>query len=83
MYDGSFIKLREVSIGYSLPNAWLQRLRLTALRVSLVGRNVAILHKNIPNLDPDLAISASNVQGFEGGAVPSTRSLGLNLNFRF
>ncbi len=83
VYDGSFVKLREVSIGYSFPDAWLRRLGLAATRVSLVGRNLAILHKNIPNIDPDLAISASNFQGFEGGAVPSTRSLGVNLNFRF
>ncbi len=83
VYDGSFIKLRELSIGYTFPKQWLQRIRLQDLTLALVGRNLAILHKNIPNLDPDNAISTSNIQGSEGGQVPAVRSVGVNLSFRF
>lgn len=83
VYDGSFIKLREMSLGYALPKAWLSRLGVADARVSVVGRNLAFLFKNLPNLDPDLIVSASNIQGNEGGAVPSTRSIGFNLNFKF
>ncbi|MBK9337457.1 MAG: TonB-dependent receptor [Lewinellaceae bacterium] len=83
VYDGSFIKLRELSIGYTFPKQWLQRVRLQDLHLALVGRNLAILHKNIPHLDPDNAISTSNIQGSEGGQVPAVRSVGVNLSFRF
>lgn len=83
VYDGSFIKLRELSIGYTFPKQWLQRVRLHDLHLALVGRNLAILHKNIPHLDPDNAISTSNIQGSEGGQVPAVRSIGVNLSFRF
>jgi hypothetical protein len=83
VFDGSFIKLREVSLSYVLPKRLIQRVGLSDMRISLVGRNLFILHKNVANLDPDMAISAGNFQGFEGGAVPSTRSIGINLNFKF
>lgn len=83
VYDGSFIKLRELSLGYTLPKHWLQRIRLQDLHIALVGRNLAILHKNIPHLDPDNAISTSNIQGSEGGQVPAVRSYGVNLSFKF
>ncbi|TAK37228.1 MAG: TonB-dependent receptor, partial [Saprospiraceae bacterium] len=81
VYDGSFIKLREVSLGYSFPEKWLSRLGFANANISLVGRNLAILFKNVPNLDPDNTVSASNIQGAEGGALPSVRSIGVNLNF--
>ncbi len=83
LYDGSFIKLREVSLGWALPKTWLARSGLAAARVSLVGRNLAVLFKNLPHIDPDLSVSSSNWQGNEGGAVPATRSIGFNLNFNF
>ncbi len=83
VYDGSFVKLREVSLGCRLPSAWLSRLGIVDANISLVGRNLAILFKNVPNLDPDNTVSASNIQGAEGGALPSVRSIGVNLNFKF
>ena len=45
-----------------------------------VGRNLAILHKNVPHIDPEVATSASNVQGFEGGQL-AERTIGVNLKF--
>lgn len=83
VYDGSFIKLREVAIGYALPQRWLKWSGIREAHFSIVGRNLAILFKNLPHQDPDMAISTSNVQGLEGGAPPSTRSIGVNLNFKF
>lgn len=83
VYDGSFVKLREMSIGYTLPKSWLKKAKIQSLNLALVGRNLAILHKNIPHIDPDSAISTSNVQGLEGGATPTTRSIGFNLSFKF
>lgn len=83
VYDGSFVKLREMSVGYTLPKKWLSRCRIQELNISLVGRNLAILFKNVPHLDPDMAISTNNIQGLEGGATPTTRSVGINLGFRF
>jgi len=83
VFDGSFIKLREMSLGYSLPQAWLGKTGIREATLSLIGRNLVILHKNIPHIDPDTAISTGNVQGLEGGMPQGTRSIGVSLNFKF
>ena len=83
VYDGSFIKLREMSLGYTLPKKWFGNSGVQDIKISVVGRNLAILHKNIPHVDPDTAISSGNIQGLEGGALPSTRSIGVNVSLKF
>ncbi|MEM8968177.1 MAG: SusC/RagA family TonB-linked outer membrane protein [Bacteroidota bacterium] len=84
VYDASFIKLRQLSIGYTFPQSMLEISTFQGLRVSLVGRNLAILSKNIDNIDPESTYSSRNdSQGFEYGTLPTTRSLGFNLNLRF
>lgn len=83
VYDGSFIKLREMSLGYTLPRQWLSNAGVYDVKLSIVGRNLAILDKDIPHVDPDSAISSGNIQGLEGGALPTTRSIGVNLSLRF
>lgn len=83
VYDGSFIKLREVNIGYALPKKWFKNAGIQEINFTIVGRNLVYLLKNVPHIDPDHAISTGNIQGLEGGASPSTRSIGFNLNLRF
>lgn len=83
VYDASFVKLREARIGYTFPNNLFGNTGLRDLTLSLVGRNLAILHKNIPNIDPESSVSSRNVQGLEGGAILPTRTIGLNLSFNF
>ncbi len=83
LFDASFIKFRELSIGRNLPAAWFANNFISTARVSLVGRNLAILHKNTPNIDPEQALTNGNVQGFENGQSPTVRSFGINLNLGF
>ena len=53
------------------------------INVSLVGRNLAILHKNVPHIDPETAFSDSNgEQGQEFGQLPSARSIGFNISLK-
>lgn len=79
LYDGSFVKLREVTLGYTLPSKFLQKTFLTGVQLSLVGRNLFILHKDTPGFDPEATFNAGNDQGIEAFAFPSTRSIGFNL----
>ena len=83
IYDASFIKLREISIGRALPAAWFANNFIGGATLSLTGRNLAILHKNAPNIDPEAALSNSNIQGFENGQNPTVRSIGVTLNANF
>jgi TonB-linked SusC/RagA family outer membrane protein len=84
IFDASYVKLRQVSIGYTLPNRFLNNSVIQSLKFSVVGRNLAILHKNAPHIDPETGFSSSNgEQGQEFGQYPSARNIGFNINMRF
>ncbi|MCW3462811.1 SusC/RagA family TonB-linked outer membrane protein [Chitinophaga nivalis] len=84
LYDASYIYLREAKIGYNLPYAWYKKVGAQSARISLYGRNLWLIKSNAPNVDPsNILNSASNIQGIEGGALPSLRSFGINLNVSF
>jgi len=80
IYDASFVKLREVVVGYTFRDiaSWL-----SSINVSLVGRNLWLIHSNIPDVDPENAFSAGNTQGVNSNPLPSTRNVGFNLKFTF
>ncbi len=85
VFDGSFAKLREVSLGYTFDKiGFLNKVGISDINLSVVGRNLWIIHKNIPDLDPEISQSAGNTSvGAETNAIPSTRSYGFNLKFSF
>jgi len=83
IYSSSFIKLREVRLSYALPSKWMKSIKFVGATVSLVGRNLWIIHKNIPNVDPETAFDTGNGQGLEDLSLPGTRSYGINVNFKF
>lgn len=84
VFDGSFIKLREVTLGYDLPKAWFKNSFVNGLRVAVYGRNLALLQSNIPHVDPETAFDNSNaMQGIEFGQMPSARTIGLTFGASF
>ncbi len=84
VYDASFVKLREVVLTYSLPKAFVNSLKVfKGIDLSLIGRNLWIIHKNLPYADPEETVSSGNLQGYQGGAYPSVRSLAFNLRLNF
>ncbi len=84
VFDASFIKLREVNIGYDFPKAWFANSFIGGLRLSAYGRNLALLKSNVPHIDPETAFDPSNaMQGIEFGQLPSARTMGLTLNATF
>lgn len=89
VFDGSFIKLREASITYSVPQRFLQRLKgVKQATISLVGSNLALLwvdKSNTMRLDPETGGVSSDSRGvgFEQASVPTSRSFGLKLGVTF
>ena len=88
VYDGTTIRLREISLGYSLPASLLSKTPFGRVNISVSGRNLWWKAPNVLqdlNLDPEVlaGTSGSNVQGFEYGAAPTTRRYGVNLNLTF
>lgn len=92
-YNATSLRLRELSIGYNLPVKHLEFIK--SARLSFVGRNMFWLLRgksvlDIPGLgkrkmwfDPDMSLGNGNFQGVEYGTLPSTRTLGLNLQVTF
>jgi len=84
VFDASYVKLRQVVFTYTLPRKWLEKTSIYNASVSFVGRNLAILHKNAPHIDPETSFSSENdQQGMEFGQLPTVRSLGFNINLTF
>lgn len=83
VYDASYIKLKEISLGYSLPQSVLKKSPFTQLRFSLVGRNLAYLFKNAPgNADGGFDTSMFS-QAIDFVSVPYTRTFGFSVNVDF
>jgi TonB-linked SusC/RagA family outer membrane protein len=84
IFDASYVKLREVRLGYSIPKKWLHNTSIDDVKLSLVARNLAILYKKTPHIDPESGFSSANgEQGQEFGQIPSSRNIGFNLNVQF
>ena len=83
MYDATNVRLREVSVGYTLPASVLKNGFFRNARFSLVGRNLVYFYKPAP-FDPDIIFSNGNgYSGVEILSLPATRGLGFNLNLTF
>ena len=85
VYDASYVKLREASLNFTLPKAFTTRLGFVkGVDLSIVGRNLWIIHKNLPDADPEEGLSSGNLgQGYQSGSYPTTRTLGANLRLSF
>lgn len=84
IYDASYVKLREVNFTYSLPKRLIAKINpVKGIDVSLYGRNLWIIHKNIPDSDPEDGSSSGNIQGFQVGSYPTYRTAGFNVKFQF
>jgi TonB-linked SusC/RagA family outer membrane protein len=85
VFDASYVKLREVSLSYSFDKiSFLNKLGIKDLNIAAVGRNLWIIHKNIPDIDPEVGNSAGNTSvGAEQNSIPSTRSYGFNIKISF
>jgi len=85
LYSGTYVKLREVSLGYNLPKHLLQKTYFVkGAKISFVGRDLFYFKKCTPGTDPEGASVRDDwAQGFELNALPSTRTFGFNLSLTF
>ncbi|MEL7160674.1 MAG: TonB-dependent receptor, partial [Bacteroidota bacterium] len=85
VFDATYVKLREASIRYVLPTKLTEKIGfIRGASVSLIGRNLAMLYSNHENVDPEFNVYGGNLQGaLFYTTIPSTRSLGVNLNLTF
>lgn len=84
MLDATNIRMREASIGYSLPKKVLSKTPFTGIQLSLVGHNLFFFYNAMNDIDPESGYSSGNTGGgFEHCSIPTTRSIGFNLKVNF
>lgn len=83
VYDAGYVKLREANLTYNFNQKFIDKTPFTSASISLIGRNLWIIHKNVPYADPEAGLSSGNVQGYQSGAYPSIREVGASIKFQF
>lgn len=82
VFDADYVKLREITLGYAIPAKYTKG--FGSININAFARNLFVWGLDNENFDPEVATSGSgNIQGSEGGSLPSTRSYGMNVQFKF
>ena len=83
IFDASWVRLRDVSIGYSIPNDILSKINIADVRITLTGRNLW-LNTDFPGIDPETNLTGvSNGYGLEYFNSPNTKSYNVTVNLTF
>ncbi|MDO6388831.1 TonB-dependent receptor [Pontibacter sp. BT731] len=82
--DGSFLRLRSVTVGYTVPTELLNRYKVANLRLYVSGTNLWTL-TNYSGLDPEVNVAGDNqnVRGIDHAVVPQPRTFQAGLNVTF
>ncbi|HXO74135.1 MAG TPA: TonB-dependent receptor, partial [Puia sp.] len=91
IYDASWIKLRELAITWSFPKKLMEKLNyVKGIDLSLTGKNLWIIHKNLPYSDPEQGVATGSGTsgqngsiGYQSGAYPVYRTFGFNVRVKF
>ena len=82
-YDADNIRLRQLTLSYSLPKTLLSKTPFKSVSASVFGRNLLFISKSAP-FDPEIALNTGlNGQGIDFYSLPTTRQMGFSLNVGF
>jgi hypothetical protein len=81
--DSDYIKFRQISIGYTLPQKAVENVFLTNVNISFIASNLFYISRSIDNIDPESAYNVGNSQGLEYFGVPSSRYYGMSVSLKF
>ncbi|WP_245683911.1 SusC/RagA family TonB-linked outer membrane protein [Rhodohalobacter halophilus] len=85
IYDSSYIKMREMRLGYNLGSEILERLPFSRVNVSLTAKNPFMIWQDAPKgLDPsELSTGSMAISWYESGQLNTVRSYGIDINLSF
>ncbi|MGB3781067.1 MAG: TonB-dependent receptor [Tunicatimonas sp.] len=85
VYSGSYLRLRSLQIGYTLPTLLLERLKLKKVRVYLSGQNLITFDSYDVGLNPEVGAFNQNNSGagVDYGTYPVARVIATGLNISF
>jgi outer membrane receptor protein involved in Fe transport len=81
--DSDYMRLRQLNIGYTIPDSVLEGTFIQSASVSLIGKNLFFLSNDVENVDPESAYNNNNSQGLEFQGLPVPRTIGFNVNLKF
>lgn len=85
LYDASYIRMREIRLGYTFSKNNFKGLPFKSLNLAFIARNPFMIYQKAPKgLNPaELATGSSSLNWLETGQLATTRSYGINLNINF
>lgn len=84
MYDASNVRLRNISLNYSLPSKWLENIGIQNSKIGISANNVWLISSHLNGIDPEsVYATATNAVGFENLSSPTSSTVFLNLSLSF
>ncbi|HEY9183788.1 MAG TPA: SusC/RagA family TonB-linked outer membrane protein [Salegentibacter sp.] len=85
LYDASYIKLREIRLGYTFGENLMSKLPFDTVNLALIARNPAMIWQDAPDgIDPSaISTGSQSISWYESGQLATVRSYGINLNITF
>jgi len=78
------VRLRELSLGYTLPARWLGESFIRGVNISLIARNLFFIYNASGDMDPESGINSGSIgNAFVMNPMPTSRSYGFSLNLNF
>ena len=83
--DNTWVKMREISLAYSLPDKLISKLKVfQGLSLNITGRDLFYIYTTLPDkINPEGIMGSGNAQGFEWASYPGTRSFTFGVNASF
>lgn len=79
--DGSFVRLRSIALGYTLPGSLVQRAGLANARIYVAASNLFLI-TDYTGSDPESNMGTENIQGYDYGTPPQPRTVQVGLNMQ-
>ncbi|MGB1041966.1 MAG: SusC/RagA family TonB-linked outer membrane protein [Tenacibaculum sp.] len=90
LYDASYVKLRQLSLGYTLPAKIFENSPIESISVNAFANNLWLIYSDVKGVDPSELENTNGVSGTgqgyrwaEGGQLPSSRTFGMNIKVKF
>jgi len=80
--DGSFVRLKTLSLGYNVPEEWVKKMKLTDVKVNVIGQNVLTWTK-YSGFDPEITTGSNATMGTDSGIYPVARTISVGLKVVF
>jgi TonB-linked SusC/RagA family outer membrane protein len=85
IYDASYVKLRQLSLGYTFPNKIFENTPIETISVNAYANNLWLIYSSVDGVDPSEIENVNNagLRWEEGGQLPSSRTFGMNIKVKF